>query len=511
MAAPPQLVFPSAVDNLQADRGQIRAQLRDTYNRLHSIADDADFVRNEVGAAYPDFPLVANQRAGAWYVKPTAEHIHAYFKSTDGHAGQHDFNLRRANLILLPIIKERGGIIIVDSTRRGKRFPDALSKTVPIWCAVLTRARMLLLPPSEDNSSVPADVWARQASLCTSPQAVGRSEHAQIQERIEEWAKQLASSAYDLSALRALDRPLRPFFVSPASTLSQQSRASDFTNSCYPVICASASKLAAEADGLERAQGFTYVQGSGDDHEAWSKGLTPPVFWAHADEILAASREEVDAVISRILSCTSDSQPPTSAAAAKAPPSIRRIRRTGVQLQFRATSPAELAPPPSTSTEQFQMFLQTAATNPTPSELGCGDGGETSGEGEGGGEGPPLVLAARPGKAGYNAFFSPAYLEPPLERSQTVLARGGDVLIQVAEQGEKQSEANDLGVAVALVLLTRMYSDSAELLTPNDPIPIASKERIRTRLQWILEEFPTVNPSRSVLNRVNEFLISKRR
>jgi hypothetical protein len=79
MAAPPQLVFPSAVDNLQADRGQIRAQLRDTcvlstalgpgqtcsnvdqlrsYNRLHSIADDADFVRNEVGAAYPDFPLV---------------------------------------------------------------------------------------------------------------------------------------------------------------------------------------------------------------------------------------------------------------------------------------------------------------------------------------------------------------------------------------------------------------------------------------------------------------------
>lgn len=32
-------------------------QLR-SYNRLHSIADDADFVRNEVGAAYPDFPLV---------------------------------------------------------------------------------------------------------------------------------------------------------------------------------------------------------------------------------------------------------------------------------------------------------------------------------------------------------------------------------------------------------------------------------------------------------------------
>lgn len=71
------------------------------------------------------------------------------------------------------------------------------------------------------------------------------------------------SSAYDLSSLKALDRPLRPFFVSPTSTLSH-SPASSF-ETCYPVICASASKLAEEADGLERAEGFTYVQGSGDE------------------------------------------------------------------------------------------------------------------------------------------------------------------------------------------------------------------------------------------------------
>lgn len=28
----------------------------------------------------------------------------------------------------------------MDSTRRGKRIPDALSKTVPVWCAVINRA-----------------------------------------------------------------------------------------------------------------------------------------------------------------------------------------------------------------------------------------------------------------------------------------------------------------------------------------------------------------------------------
>jgi tRNA A64-2'-O-ribosylphosphate transferase len=30
--------------------------------------------------------------------------------------------------------------VLVDSTRRGKRMPDALSKTVPIWCAVINLA-----------------------------------------------------------------------------------------------------------------------------------------------------------------------------------------------------------------------------------------------------------------------------------------------------------------------------------------------------------------------------------
>lgn len=30
--------------------------------------------------------------------------------------------------------------MIVDSTRKGKRFPDSMSKTIPIWTCVLNRA-----------------------------------------------------------------------------------------------------------------------------------------------------------------------------------------------------------------------------------------------------------------------------------------------------------------------------------------------------------------------------------
>lgn len=30
--------------------------------------------------------------------------------------------------------------MIIDSTRRGKRFPDSMSKTIPIWTCVLNRS-----------------------------------------------------------------------------------------------------------------------------------------------------------------------------------------------------------------------------------------------------------------------------------------------------------------------------------------------------------------------------------
>jgi len=46
------------------------------------------------------------------------------------------------------------------------------------------------------------------------------------------------------------------------------------SQSFIPLICLSASKQIRE--GLERRRsGFTYVQGSGDDHELWGRYATP--------------------------------------------------------------------------------------------------------------------------------------------------------------------------------------------------------------------------------------------
>ncbi|GAA5957602.1 hypothetical protein JCM21900_000764, partial [Sporobolomyces salmonicolor] len=349
------------------------------------------------------------------------------------------------------------------------RFPDALSKTIPLWCATLNRARMHLLPPASDNSSVSVEEWDRQGQLFTSPQAVGPSEHAQIAAKIEAWAKDLATSSYDLTALKALDRPLRPFFVSPASTLTY-SPASAFT-SCYPIICASASKLAEEADGMERTRGFTYVQGSGDDHEAWSKGLTPRVFWEHADEILSASREDIDAVIARILN--ESSLPASLAATSLSPTAFTQIRATKIHLRFAADPSIDIPAGLSHITITVSKTAAVSVEMPTPKDL-----------------------VARPGKAGYATFF--AGLEPSLELATKAIKGGRGVAVTVA-RCESQSEANDLGVAVALILLVRLFDGNGQLLDAAQ-----GTNFIRTRLQWILEAFPTVNPSRAVLNRVNE-------
>ena len=79
-------------------------------------------------------------------------------------------------------------IIVVDSTRAGKRMPDALSKTIPVWCAVVNKAIAQKFP-----SEVPQG-W--DTNLFTPPASVSRQEHHQIEKRIEEWAESLAVTTY---------------------------------------------------------------------------------------------------------------------------------------------------------------------------------------------------------------------------------------------------------------------------------------------------------------------------
>ena len=75
----------------------------------------------------------------------------------------------------------------MDSTRSGKRIPDALSKTVPIWCAVLNRALLIRYPDLDLDKTRAWDV-----KLYTPPAVVSTQEHDQIEQRLAGWAEALA-------------------------------------------------------------------------------------------------------------------------------------------------------------------------------------------------------------------------------------------------------------------------------------------------------------------------------
>ncbi|CAO3573110.1 unnamed protein product [Mortierella alpina] len=303
-------------------------------NRLKSIQADAAFV-SEITDLFPQFPILANERCGTWYVHPSKIHKPGvYFKSTDGHTGIWDFNLRRYNPHLITTIINHGGCIIVDSTRKGKRVPDALSKTIPIWCATINNAvrkcalsnqakelqqhhrerteepgqktkgaHAALNPSSPDSALNPsegedygdvydssmlrvpaldAERWdTRYHSL---PSLISRSEHAQIADKIDGFAEKLMRFTDMTPLTTRLQKPIRPIWLTPQSFLLKDDLPDYSQVKFLPVICLSASRVVQE--GMEERDGYLYVQGSGDDEEMWAKGLRPDLFWDNENYLL---------------------------------------------------------------------------------------------------------------------------------------------------------------------------------------------------------------------------------
>ena len=297
-----------------------RERRRDRIAHLRSIELDATWV-DRAHAACGAPPLFANLRSGVWYVAPSARAGECYFKSTDGHTGRWDFSLTRLNLRFALAAAAHGGAIVCDATRAGKRFPDALSKTVPIWCCVINRA--LVRPPCALASDVPlehglpaaagavgcptrfAGGWDTALHL---PPWVPPSEAAQIEAHIGGWVDALCSPALApvLSRLRAaLDRPLRPGWLCPpadddaaahaylhayaarasATSADASARGAHFAW----VHCVSASRVSAPAAARARAS-WTYIQGAADDEENWARGLRADQWWAWRARLLEAAK-----------------------------------------------------------------------------------------------------------------------------------------------------------------------------------------------------------------------------
>eukprot|EP00435_Cladocopium_sp_Y103_P043586 s1449_g12.t1 len=290
-----------AEDRGYSNRAARTIARRRTANYLLSIQQDVDFATK--ARAVRPWPCLANLRAGAWYMSPGLLDGTSYFKSMDGHRNAWDFSLIRLNLHVARMAAGAGGVILVDCTgnRRQDRnlvgddpnqsrcLPAAeanlpRSKTVPIWCAVL-QAAMDEAVEFDDLLHLPSDV---------------KEERLEILKRMPQWVEMLrqalpAAELKDL-AQQLYGKRLRACWVCPSDDLEQMSAVprlqwlllclgmhdyswpEDLKNlekDFVLILCVSVSKV--------EMGSTSYVQGAGDDEEAWAQqlGLTPELFWKH--------------------------------------------------------------------------------------------------------------------------------------------------------------------------------------------------------------------------------------
>ncbi|OJJ95745.1 hypothetical protein ASPACDRAFT_126558 [Aspergillus aculeatus ATCC 16872] len=436
-------------------------------NRLTSIATDAQFVA-EVRDHYA-LPLVANERCGSWYIAPRDKTGSVYFKSTDGHTGVWDFSSRRLNLQVLGVAGQYGGCIIVDSTRRGKLMPDALSKTIPIWTAVLNRA---LFPDAKAYHPVQFP-----------PNFLPASEESQIERRIDGFVKDLLNLNLSLPTLRTqLARPIRLAWANRAYFHPTTLTASPDGEYNLFVLCSASKRV----HGAEISAGG-YIQGAGDDSESWALGLTPPLFWAHKNELLRRNEEDIPGLIAELLAREKEGRSPGGHEQETEGKAVRIVPTRNLFLG-RAGDFVDMK-----GGVGFDLVVDC---NARPAEAASAT--EVDKEGKQGSR--RLDLGCGPAKLGSRD------LRKNLDRvrefvREHLLQNPEASLLVVCESGR------DLSVGALLAILCLFYDNEGNF-TPTERKSIG-KQFIRQRLAWITLCKPDANPSRSTLQSVNAFLMER--
>lgn len=198
--------------------------------------------------------------------------------------------MRRFNPHIAVKASSEGVVALVDSTRKGKRFPDAFTRTVPIWVSVVNRAvyrlrqmqRGLEMPKVEE---IPAEWCAIQL-----PEWISASEVRQVSPKIEEFCTLLLTSEVIRPTMEDLvtrvEKPLKCLWIAPGT--NENLHALDLPTEVYNwvvLLCPSDEQSEVQAEHV------WYVQGAADDEETWAQGLTAQLFWKHKDMLM--EREEL--------------------------------------------------------------------------------------------------------------------------------------------------------------------------------------------------------------------------
>lgn len=167
-----------------------------------------------------------------------------------------------------------------------------MTRTIPIWACVLNRAianhlQKMELNVSHDVSDSGNVSLQWDCSLYL-PLWVSESEKAAIHRRLEEWTEQLEATGVDIGSLAlTLRKPLRPLWISQ-KTVIWLNEVPDYDSWDFtPIILVSASSSSGVIQRMTTSEfSWHYIPGAGDDEESWARGLSPPLFWKHAYDLI---------------------------------------------------------------------------------------------------------------------------------------------------------------------------------------------------------------------------------
>ena len=257
--------YNAALRALRRSEGDLIARLQ-SIQRDHTWLEEAlESFPNDLETDDP-YPLVANLRCGLWYAPTNRFTASCHFKSTDGHYGTWNFSIKRLNLNIITLLHERGCAFVVDSTRKGKLFPDSFSRTIPIWVAVINRVKGV----------IPEDAILQAEEF---PFSISESELSQIQEKMTGFVNAAGGCGVQWDEI-ILTRKIEVCTVGWRTDIPRLLCAVDFDNHILFLVSPSD-----PAEFIPRLP-FMYVQGAGDDQESWARGLTPALFWKNKDTLL---------------------------------------------------------------------------------------------------------------------------------------------------------------------------------------------------------------------------------
>lgn len=330
-------------------------------------------------------------------------------------------------------------------------MPDALSKTVGIWIVVLNR---LLFDDRPDSHE-----------LMTPSEVVSQSEHAQIEERLDRFVEEARQLELNLDELRArVKKPMRPFWVTPATSLDLLSTADVDDSFATVVLCTASSK-----PSIGVRDDPNYVQGAADDHEAWSCGLTAPVFWRNSKSLLATAEDDLPAKIA-VLARDSASEKSDS---------LPVLIQPTVSLFVGNESTVEQA----SSTIDVLVHCGLDVDSKVRARI------EKRG-------GHVIHLSCTSGKNGSRQLRASLH---HLEGLSKVSQASPKIL--VAGQDDK-----DMAVGAALAIVCSFVDESGKLDCANRQ-PTINKVEIKKRLSWIIVSKPDAAPSRATLQSVNSYIM----